>query len=86
MYMIIHISWLNSQTLYTLLGYALFSNYKFYCIIKVPEDTLTKSRFSFIEEGEPVSLDKLGRNKSNPNDDYNTYIDLCITGLLKVCM
>ncbi|XP_020905172.1 rho GTPase-activating protein 7 isoform X2 [Exaiptasia diaphana] len=52
-------------------------------IFTVPEDTLMKSRFSFIEQGEPVTLDKLGRNKSNPSDDYNTYIESCINGLLK---
>ncbi|KAK3696697.1 hypothetical protein QZH41_013056 [Actinostola sp. cb2023] len=52
-------------------------------IFTVPEDTLTKSRFSFIEQGEPVTLDKLGRTKSSPSEDYNTYIESCINCLLK---
>ncbi|XP_031563482.1 rho GTPase-activating protein 7-like isoform X2 [Actinia tenebrosa] len=52
-------------------------------IFTVPEDTLMKSRFSFIEQSQPAPLEKLGKNKANPSDDYNTYIESCITGLLK---
>ncbi|XP_032223242.2 rho GTPase-activating protein 7 isoform X3 [Nematostella vectensis] len=49
----------------------------------VPEDTMMKSRFSYIEQSEPVTLEQLGRSKSNPLDDYRTYIESCINGILK---
>ena len=51
---------------------------------KVSKDTMEKSRFSGIELGEPVPLNQLGRSKSNPGDDYETYLETCIAGLLKV--
>lgn len=53
-------------------------------VSQIPEDTVKNSRFSYIEQGEPVSLEKLGKSKSSPESDYQTYIESCIAGLLKV--
>lgn len=52
-------------------------------LFSIPEDTVKNSRFSYIEQGEPVSLEKLGKSKSSPESDYQTYIESCIAGLLK---
>ena len=43
-----------------------------------------KSRFSYIQQGDPVPLGELGRSKTNPDSDYHTYIETCIAGLMKV--
>lgn len=51
---------------------------------QIPEDTVKNSRFSYIEKGEPVSLEQLGKSKSSPESGYQTYIESCIAGLLKV--
>ena len=53
-------------------------------VSQIPEDTVKNSRFSYIEQGEPVCLEKLGKSKSSPESDYQTYIESCIAGLLKV--
>ncbi|KAJ7356191.1 Dynein light chain Tctex-type [Desmophyllum pertusum] len=52
-------------------------------LFSIPEDTVKNSRFSYIEKGEPVSLDQLGKSKSSPQSGYQTYIESCIAGLLK---
>ncbi|XP_022788234.1 stAR-related lipid transfer protein 13-like isoform X4 [Stylophora pistillata] len=52
-------------------------------LFSIPEDTVKNSRFSYIEQGEPVSLEKLGKCKSTPESGYQTYIESCIAGLLK---
>ena len=51
---------------------------------QVPKDTMVRSRFSYIQQGDPVPLSELGRSKANPDDDYRSYIETCIAGLLKV--
>lgn len=51
---------------------------------QIPEDTVKNSRFSYIEKGEPVSLEQLGKSKSSLESGYQTYIESCIAGLLKV--
>ena len=51
---------------------------------QIPEDTVKNSRFSYIEQGEPVSLDQLGKSKTSPDSGYQSYIQSCIAGLLKV--
>ncbi|XP_078369668.1 stAR-related lipid transfer protein 13-like isoform X8 [Oculina patagonica] len=52
-------------------------------LFSIPEDTVKNSRFSYIEKGEPVSLEQLGKSKSSPENGYQTYIESCIAGLLK---
>ena len=51
---------------------------------QIPEDTVKNSRFSYIEQGEPVSLEQLGKSKSCPESGYQSYIQSCIAGLFKV--
>ena len=51
-------------------------------VFRIPEDFLTKcsSSSSYMEAGEPAPLSLLGAGP-----DYQTHIDSCIQGLLKVC-
>ena len=48
---------------------------------------MMKSQFSYIEQGDPVSLEELGQNIVDPgvDDGYHSYIDNCFAGLLQVC-
>lgn len=52
-------------------------------LFSIPEDTVKNSRFSYIEQGEPVPLDQLGKSKSCSDSGYQSYIESCIAGLLK---
>ncbi|XP_015765354.1 PREDICTED: stAR-related lipid transfer protein 13-like isoform X1 [Acropora digitifera] len=52
-------------------------------LFSIPEDTVKNSRFSYIEQGEPVSLEQLGKSKSCPESGYQSYIQSCIAGLFK---
>lgn len=46
---------------------------------------MMKCQFSYIEQGDPVSLDQFSNDHSD-NDvaGYQTYIDNCFAGLLQV--
>ncbi len=54
--------------------------------LQVPEDVMMKCRFSYIEQGDPVSLEQLSQNISDPGieDGYHAYLDNCFAGLLQV--
>ena len=54
--------------------------------LKVPEDVMMKCRFSYIEQGDPVFLENLSQNLSDPGieDGYHSYLDNCFAGLLQV--
>ena len=46
---------------------------------------MMKCKFSYIEQGEPVSLEELGRvDDGYSNEDYRCYLDTCLASLLKV--
>ncbi|XP_047126135.1 rho GTPase-activating protein 7 isoform X1 [Hydra vulgaris] len=51
----------------------------------VPDDVMMKCRFTYIEQGEPVPLEKLGQNGVDPgiDDDYRHHIDTCFSDLLQ---
>lgn len=52
---------------------------------QIPQDTMMKCKFSYIEQGEPVSLEELGRvDDGYSNEDYRCYLDTCLASLLKV--
>ena len=50
---------------------------------------LSKFRFSYMEQGDPVSLEDLGRKRGPDGEDvgsihdYRAHMELCIQGLLK---
>eukprot|EP00794_Sanderia_malayensis_P006972 gene6972-7757_t len=54
-------------------------------LFTVPEDVMMKCRFSYIEQGDPVSLEHLSQNNSDPGieDGYHAYLDNCFAGLLQ---
>ncbi|XP_071951332.1 rho GTPase-activating protein 7-like isoform X2 [Antedon mediterranea] len=52
-------------------------------LFMVPEETITKCHFSYIDMGEPVTLEELGRKKFDETADYNSYMESCIQGVLK---
>ncbi|XP_033101300.1 rho GTPase-activating protein 7-like isoform X2 [Anneissia japonica] len=52
-------------------------------LFMVPEETITKCHFSYIDMGEPVTLEELGRKKFDETADYNSYLESCIQGVLK---
>lgn len=43
-----------------------------------------KSKFSYIEQGEPVTLEELGKVDGCANEDYHSYLETCIASILKV--
>ena len=50
-----------------------------------------KCKFSYIEQGEPVTLEELGKvdgcsNEDDgcSNEDYHSYLETCIASVLKV--
>ena len=45
---------------------------------------MMKCKFSYIEQGEPVGLQDLGKCDGCENDDYRSYLDTCIASILKV--
>ena len=47
---------------------------------------MMKCRFSYIEQGDPVFLENLSQNLSDPGieDGYHSYLDNCFAGLLQV--
>ncbi|XP_077864300.1 rho GTPase-activating protein 7-like [Saccoglossus kowalevskii] len=50
----------------------------------IPEETMMKCHFSYMELGEPVSVNELGSKKEDDNNaDYKSYIESCVQGLLK---
>ncbi len=56
-----------------------------FCFSQVPEDMLSKCRLSYIELGDPVSIEELGKRTQDPGtSNYTGYIESCIQGLLKV--
>lgn len=48
-------------------------------LFRIPEDFMSKCSLSYMEAGEPAPLTLLG-----VDSDYESHIDLCIQGLLKV--
>ncbi|XP_035681138.1 rho GTPase-activating protein 7-like isoform X1 [Branchiostoma floridae] len=52
-------------------------------LFQVPEDTMMQCRFTYMEQGDPVTLDQLGRKKFDESSDWHNYIENCIQGLLK---
>ena len=55
-------------------------------LFMLPEELLSKCRFSYIEQGDPVPLAELGRKRSSDDvsADHSGYMEACIQGLLKV--
>lgn len=51
---------------------------------QVSQDTMMKCNFSYIEQGEPVTLQELGTTDGCSNEDYNSYLETCIASVLKV--
>ncbi|XP_070553254.1 rho GTPase-activating protein 7-like isoform X2 [Ptychodera flava] len=49
----------------------------------IPEDTMMKCHFSYMELGEPAALNELGRNSGDDNPGYQNYLEECIQGVLK---
>jgi hypothetical protein len=45
---------------------------------------MMKSKFSYIEQGEPVTLEELGKVDGCSNEDYHSYLETCIASILKV--
>ena len=44
-----------------------------------------KCRFSYIEQGDPVTLEELGKRRIDGcRGDYKSHLEACIQGLLKV--
>ena len=43
-----------------------------------------KCKFSYIEQGEPVTLEELGKIEECPNEDCHSYLETCIASILKV--
>lgn len=43
-----------------------------------------KCKFSYIEQGEPVTLEELGKVDGCANEDHNSYLETCIASILKV--
>ncbi|XP_030836720.1 rho GTPase-activating protein 7 isoform X2 [Strongylocentrotus purpuratus] len=52
-------------------------------LFMVPEDLLAKCHFSYMDLGEPVTLEELGRKRNDESGDYKSYLESCIQGLLK---
>ncbi|CAH1777028.1 unnamed protein product [Owenia fusiformis] len=52
-------------------------------IVTVHEDTISKCKFSYIEQGDPVTLEDLGHRYGNDKGNPNAYLETCIQGLLK---
>ncbi|XP_023932336.1 rho GTPase-activating protein 7 [Lingula anatina] len=48
-------------------------------VFTIEEDTMMKCNFSYMEQGDPVTLNELTKGFSN----HTTYIDSCIQGLLR---
>ncbi|XP_074651788.1 rho GTPase-activating protein 7-like isoform X2 [Tubulanus polymorphus] len=49
----------------------------------IPEDALKKCRFSYIEQGDPSTLEELCKTLSDGKPNYPSYIESCIQGVLK---
>ncbi|XP_041469965.1 rho GTPase-activating protein 7-like isoform X3 [Lytechinus variegatus] len=52
-------------------------------LFMVPEDLLAKCHFSYMDLGEAVTLEELGRKRNDESGDYKSYLESCIQGLLK---
>ncbi|XP_022086874.1 stAR-related lipid transfer protein 13-like isoform X3 [Acanthaster planci] len=52
-------------------------------LFMVPEDLMTKCHFSYMDLGEPVELEELGRKSSEEQGDYMSHMESCLQGLLK---
>ncbi|XP_071787693.1 rho GTPase-activating protein 7-like isoform X3 [Asterias amurensis] len=52
-------------------------------LFMVPEDLMTKCHFSYMDLGEPVELEELGRKRSDESGNYGSYLESCLQGLLK---
>lgn len=51
----------------------------------MPEDLLIKCQFSYIEQGDPVSLEQFSSDLTETEEGgYQLYIDNCFAGLLQV--
>ena len=45
---------------------------------------MMKCKFSYIEQGESVTLEELGKVDECANEDYHSYLENCIASILKV--
>ena len=63
-----------------------FYTFFFSSLVQVPDDVMMKCQFTYIEQGDPVPLEELGQNNSDPvaDDGYHGYLDNCFSGLLEV--
>ncbi|XP_064607724.1 rho GTPase-activating protein 7-like isoform X2 [Liolophura sinensis] len=52
-------------------------------LFMISAETLTRCRFSYMEEGEPVSLEELCKTDELSAPDITNYVDSCIKGILK---
>ncbi|KAJ8298015.1 hypothetical protein KUTeg_024546 [Tegillarca granosa] len=52
-------------------------------IFMIPVSLMSKCRFSYIEQGDPVSLDEFYKKSLDDEQGYQTYVDNSIQGLLK---
>ncbi|XP_071847958.1 rho GTPase-activating protein 7-like isoform X4 [Apostichopus japonicus] len=52
-------------------------------LFMVPEELLAKYNFSYMDRGDAVPLEELGRKRGSNSGDYHSYLETCIQGLLK---
>ncbi|XP_064637812.1 uncharacterized protein LOC135494012 isoform X2 [Lineus longissimus] len=52
-------------------------------LFMIPEDTIAKCKFSYIERGDPVPLDHLCKGGPEGKPNYTAYIETCVQGILK---
>ncbi len=45
---------------------------------------MSKCHFNYMDLGEPVTLEELGKKPDNEGGDYRKYMESCIQGVLKV--
>lgn len=45
---------------------------------------MMKCKFSYIEQGEPVDVEELGKVDGCTDEDYHSYLETCIASILKV--
>ncbi|XP_072039854.1 rho GTPase-activating protein 7-like [Amphiura filiformis] len=52
-------------------------------LFMVPEELMSKCHFSYMDLGEPVTLEELGQKPDTEGGDYRKYMESCIQGVLK---
>ncbi|XP_046852869.1 rho GTPase-activating protein 7-like isoform X2 [Xenia sp. Carnegie-2017] len=52
-------------------------------LFAIPQDTMMKCKFSYIEQGEPVDVEELGKVDGCTDEDYHSYLETCIASILK---